>query len=90
MRRGTARRGQRAGRRAALTAAGGVAVVAELERLEDRVVGIGVAVTREDLLELKLDPRTARDHLRDRGGDRVLGLAPVLLGGIPDTTLVEL
>ena len=60
------------------------------ERAEDRVIGIGVAVTREDLLELKLHARPAGDHLRDRGSDRVLWLAPVLLGGIPDTTFVEL
>jgi hypothetical protein len=67
-----------------------VSAVSELHRVDDRVVAIGVAVSREDLLELELHARAAGDHLRDRGGDRVLGLAPVLRGGIPDTTLVEL
>jgi Family of unknown function (DUF7019) len=40
-------------------------------------------------VKFELQPRPGRDHFHEAHLDPVVGLAPVLLGGIPDTLVVE-
>lgn len=61
----------------------------ELDRLEDRVAVRLPAASRHELLHLPGGARPAGDDRREGGLDRIVGLAPVLLLGIPRAALLE-
>jgi hypothetical protein len=67
-----------------------LAAVAQRERLEDRILGVRVLAAGKRLLELKLRAWAGGDHPRERCRDRVFGLAPVLLGWIPQPAPAQL
>jgi hypothetical protein len=67
-----------------------LAAVAQRERPQDRILGVGVLAAGKQLLELKLRAWAGGDHPPQRCRDRVLGLAPVLLGWIPQPAPAQL
>jgi hypothetical protein len=71
------------------TGAGRLPAVAQLDRLQNRVRGVRVFPTREHLLELELQTRTADDHLHEAHLEHSVWLPPILVRGIPDPPLVE-
>jgi hypothetical protein len=66
-----------------------LAAVAQRERPQDRILGVGVLAAGKQLLELKLRAWPAA-ITRASCRDRVLGLAPVLLGWIPQPAPAQL
>jgi hypothetical protein len=67
-----------------------LAAVAQRERPQDRILGVGVLAAGKQLLELSNCGRGPAAITRASCRDRVLGLAPVLLGWIPQPAPAQL